>query len=334
MATSMRDVARLAGVSQRTVSNVVNDYVHVKAETRERVREAIAALNYRPNISAQNLRQGKTGVVSLAIPYIAAPYFAALADVVQRITEQRGQTLLINQTGGTRERELLTLEGYNNNLVDGLILSSLTITAEDLAHRGIDLPVVLLGESIDHCGYLHVSIDNVEAATAATKHLADLGRRRIGAVGARLSVTASGPAMRRMQGYAEALSAAGLPVLPDLTFAAADWTRPEGYTVAEQIVREGIKLDALFCFNDTLALGALKAFADLGVRVPDDIAVFGWDDIEEAAYSTPTLSSVAPDLNEIAQRAVDGLQAAIDRRPVDEDEITCRYTLKIRRSTA
>lgn len=334
MATSMRDVARLAGVSQRTVSNVVNDYVHVKAETRERVQEAIRTLKYRPNISAQKLRNGRTGLVALAIPEIAAPYFAELADHLQEQAARRSITLLIDQTGGARDRELLVLDGYRSNIIDGLILSPLAITAADLGHRPLDVPVVLLGESIHDSGFLHVSIDNVAAAAAATEHLLSLGRRRIAAVGAMWAAGTAGPAMRRLQGYLEATSAAGLGVSPSLTFEAPVWTRAQGYEIAADIVDTKKPVDALFCFNDTLALGALRALHDRGVRVPDDIAVMGWDDIEEAAYSIPTLSTVTPDKVEIAARAMAGLLANLETGAAGAQEVTCPFQLTIRESTA
>lgn len=334
MPVSMRDVAKVAGVSQRTVSNVVNDYVHVSPETRERVQQAIRMLNYRPNISAQKLRNGRTGIVALAMPEIAAPYFAELADHLQKYASTHGITLLIDLTGGTRERELLVLEGYQSNIIDGLILSPLAITAGDLAHRPLDVPVILLGESIDHSGFLHVSIDNVAAAAAATNHLIEGGRRRIAAMGAHLKVGISGPAERRLQGYIRATSEAGLALSSRLTLhAETPWTRAQGYRIATELVTAGEPVDAVFCFNDSLALGALKAFQDLGVRVPDDIAVVGWDDIEDAAYSTPTLTSIAPDKAGIAALAVDGLLAALSQSPMSPDEVVCAFELKVRRSS-
>lgn len=171
--------------------------------------------------------------------------------------------------------------------------------AQQLGHpQALDVPVVLLGESIDHAGYLHVSIDNIAAAQAATEHLLATGRRRIAAIGGHLTPGDVGLDKRRLQGYIQAVAGAGLPLDP-LMFDTRAWTRAEGYDDAAQIAqarRTGGKrsVDGLFCFNDSLALGALKAFQDHGVRVPDDVAVVGWDDIEEASYSTPTLTTIAP----------------------------------------
>jgi len=331
MAANMRDVAKLAEVSQRTVSNVVNGYPHVKPETRDRVQRAIVALRYRPNVSARKLRQGRTGMVALAVPEIAAPYFAELANHVQQRAAQRGITLLIDQTGGSRERELLVLDGYRSNIIDGLILSPEAITSFDLANRGLDFPTVLLGESIDRGGVIHVSIDNVAAAREATTHLLSLGRRRIATVGAMPDTI--GPAARRARGYAEAIGAAGLPLAADLSFPTDAWTRATGRAVANALIEQGTKVDAVFCFNDTLALGLIRGLQGLGVRVPDDVAIVGWDDIEECTYSTPSLTSIAPDKAQIASLAIDHLLKRIAGEPLEATEISARYDLAEREST-
>lgn len=331
MPASMRDVAALAGVSQRTVSNVVNNYVHVKPETRRKVLDAIEQLHYRPNILAQRLRQGRTGLVALAVPEIAAPYFAELADHIQRLAHERGVTLLIDQTGGERERERLVLQGYQTHIIDGLILSPLSIDVQDLADPALDFPIVLLGESIAGGPFLHVSVDNVAAARLATEHLIQIGRRRIAAIGAPRESSPMGPAIRRLTGFAETTEAAGLP--SSLQYAPPVWTRREGYRVGRQIIETHADADSVFCFNDLLALGAMKAFADLGVRVPADIAVVGWDDIEEAAYSSPRLTSIAPDKEEIARTAVDGILACLSGLPDGGGDVTAAHQLITRESS-
>lgn len=328
----MRDVAALAGVSQRTVSNVVNDYVHVKPETRARVQRAIDTLKYRPSATARNLRGGRTGLFALALPEIAAPYFAELADLIQRRARERGVTLLIDLTGGTRERELLVLDGFHSNVIDGLILSPLSITASDLENRDLDFPTVLLGESVEPSDVIHVSIDNVEAARVATGHLAGSGRTRIAAIGAVLDIQAMGPAQRRTEGYASALTEAGLAGPDELAFVTSGWTRAEGYRVAADIVDRGVDVDSLFCFNDSLALGAIKALSNRGVRIPDDIAIVGWDDIEEASFSTPTLTTIAPDKAGIAVAAVDKLLDRLAGEETEGTEIVSDFRLIVRES--
>ncbi|MBM0259289.1 LacI family DNA-binding transcriptional regulator, partial [Micromonospora sp. 4G55] len=166
----LKDVAERAGVSVKTVSNVVNGYLHVRPDTRARVEEAIAELNYRPNLSARNLRKGRTGVIALAVPELDIPYFAELARHVVTAAAERGWTVLIDQTGGGAERERVAAAGIGDHMIDGLILSPLALTAEDLA--GLDgTPMVLLGERVDHGPADHVAIDNVAAAREITAHL-------------------------------------------------------------------------------------------------------------------------------------------------------------------
>jgi DNA-binding LacI/PurR family transcriptional regulator len=331
MAVNMRDVAKVAGVSPRTVSNVVSGYVHVRAETRERVQRAIDELKYRPNVSARSLRRGRTGIIALAVPEIAAPYFAELADLIQQRAGDRGVTLLVDQTGASRERELLVLDGYRSHVIDGLILSPMAITLEDLRAQELDFPTVLLGERIQDGGLLHVAVDNVAAARTATRHLVETGRRRIAAVGDADNV---GPAHRRLQGYRAALEEAGLEPDPALTVTTGGWARATGYAAVRALLGRGTAVDALFCFNDVVAQGAIRAVADHGLRVPDDIAVVGWDDIEEAAYTTPSLTSVSPDKAAIATTAVDRLLAQISGEVLGEQEVTCGFELVVRESSA
>ena len=332
-AATSADVAALAGVSARTVSNVVRGYVHVRPETRRRVQEAIEQLHYRPNRSAQSLRRGRTGVIALAIPEIAAPYFAELSDHIQRHAAGHGVTLLIDQTGADRDRELLVLEGYRSHVIDGLILSPMAVRREDLLSHASDLPTVLLGEGIVDSGLLHVAVDNVAAARQATAHLLGCGRRRVAAIGADVAPGSVGPAASRISGYLEALAAAGAPAPSELRVPTGGWFRGTGYRAVTDLITSGVEVDALFCFNDVLAMGALRALADLGLRVPDDVAVVGWDDIEEAAFVSPSLTTVSPDKDAIARTAVDRLLDMVEGRHVPPEGLVCGHRLVVREST-
>jgi DNA-binding LacI/PurR family transcriptional regulator len=317
-------------VSPRTVSNVVRDYVHVAPDTRRRVLSAIEELKYRPNASARSLRRGRTGIIALAVPEIAAPYFAELADLVQRAAGERGVTLLVDQTGGSRDREALVLDGYHTGVIDGLLLSPMSITADDLAEQALQIPTVLLGERVgEGTGLLHVGIDNVAAARSATTHLLERGRRRVAAVGAD-STENLGPASRRLQGYRLALAEAGLPAAPELEIETGSWGHASGYAAVTTLLRGGAPVDGLFCFNDVLALAAVRAVHDAGLHVPDDVAVVGWDDIAVAAYATPTLTTVRPDKAAIARTSVDRLLALVAGERTGEEEVVCGWDLAVR----
>jgi DNA-binding LacI/PurR family transcriptional regulator len=306
----LKDVAERAGVSVKTVSNVVNGYLHVRPDTRARVMEAITALDYRPNISARNLRLGRTGIIALAVPELDIPYFAELAKHVVGAAARHGWTVLIDQTNGDSEQERLVAAGIRDHMIDGLIFSPLALTAADLDAGANATPMVLLGERVAHGPADHVAIDNVAAARDATAHLIGLGRRRIAAVGAQHTAEAA-TARLRLAGYQEALAAAAIAPDEALVAPAAAWHRAEGAAAMRSLLASGPPPDAVVCFNDTLALGALRALHDAGLRVPDDIAVAGFDDIEDGRYSVPTLTTVAPDKAELARVAVDLLAARL-----------------------
>jgi DNA-binding LacI/PurR family transcriptional regulator len=311
----MRDVADRAGVSTKTVSNVVNGYQHVSIATRTRVQLALDELGYEMNVAARHLRSGRTGIIALALPELGQPYFAELAEEIVRYAEKRNLTVLIEQTGGIdadRERQVLT--GTRRHLVDGLIFSPLALEPEELRNVHTDFPVVLLGERVFGGNLDHVSIDNVPAARAATEHLISLGHRRIAALG-RVPEQRLGTASLRLLGYAQALEAAGMEARDVVV--THRWHRDAGAAAAEAVLaRPGPLPDAIFCLNDTLALGALRTLLRAGVRVPDDVALMGFDDLEETRFSFPALSTVAPGLCEIAQVSIDLLEHRMAVGPV------------------
>ncbi|MEU1887787.1 LacI family DNA-binding transcriptional regulator [Micromonospora sp. WMMD987] len=328
----LKDVAERAGVSVKTVSNVVNGYQHVRPDTRARVEAAIAELRYRPNLSARNLRKGRTGVIALAVPELDIPYFAELARHVVAAAADHGWTVLIDQTGGGPERERVAAAGIGDHMIDGLIFSPLSLTADDLT--GLDgLPMVLLGERVDHGTADHVVIDNVTAAREMTAHLVSLGRRRIAAVGAQHTPEGAG-ARLRLAGYTAALAEAGLGYDERLVAATPAWHRADGAAAMRHLLASGARPDAVFCFNDTLALGALRALHEAGLRIPADVAVAGFDDIEDGRFSVPTLTTVAPDKERIARLAVDLLAGRLaGDRDAPPRELTAPHRLTPREST-
>jgi DNA-binding LacI/PurR family transcriptional regulator len=302
--TTLQDVADHVGVSAKTVSNVVNGTGWVTDELKGRVRAALVELGYRPNAAARQLRSGRSGMVAVALPEISQPYFAELASELVRAAQDRSITVLINQTNGDAEAERRLSDGVGIPVMDGLILSALALNADDLAHRLDTTPLVLLGEHIGASPFPHVTVDNTLAARAATEHLIAGGRRRIAAIGAQVS----GPnetSMLRLAGYRDALEAAGLPFDERLIMTVDDFHRSDGAAAAARLIESGRDVDGVFAFNDLLALGAMHAFTERGIRIPADVAVIGFDDIEEGRYSSPTLTSVSPDKAAIARAALD-----------------------------
>ncbi|TQJ31102.1 LacI family DNA-binding transcriptional regulator [Microbacterium sp. SLBN-146] len=316
MNATMHDVARVAGVSIKTVSNVINEYPHVRATTRDRVLVAIKELGYQPNLSARGLRSGKTGVIGLAIPSVREPYFAELADAVIAAAERRGLGVVVDQTNQVREHELDVIAGRRLRLTDGIIFSPVNIGESDAELLKVPFPLVILGESIFGGPTDHVSMHNVSSARAATEHLIAMGRRRIAVIGADddEEANAFGSATLRVRGYHQALQAAGIPADPALVVPAGLWHLQTGAAATRALLDSGATFDGLFALNDTMAVGALRALAEAGVSVPDDVAIIGFDNIDATKFSIPSLSTVDAGRTDIAELAVEMLVERITRK--------------------
>lgn len=309
VSSRLKDVAALAGVSTRTVSNVVSGSGAVAEETRARVQIALDQLGYRPNAAARNLRAGRTGLIGLAIPELHSPYFGELAGLIVEAAQQRSWTVVIDQTFGDREAERRLLEGTGGRLVDGLIISPWSLGPDELTDRDRHVPVVLLGERQAHGLADRVAVDNVLAADEATTHLVQAGRRRIAAIGVQPHLR-NETSQQRLAGYREALRRAGLKPDPTLEQPVETLHRKDGAAAMAVLLEADRRPDAVFAFTDELALGALHVAHERGVRVPGDLAIVGFDGIEDGQYAHPPLTTVVPDKRQIAERA---LQCLADR---------------------
>lgn len=331
MAARLRDVAERAGVSVKTASNVVNNYPHIKPSTRAKVEQAIAELHYRPNLSARRLKHGRAGFLALAVPQMGSPYFAELAAHVSAEATRRGYILLLDVTGADVEAEQLVLEGMRSHVIDGVIFSPLALSAEQIAARSDELPMVLLGERGVPDGYDHVAVDSVAAARAVTDHLLSCGRTRVAAIGRE---SAAGTASVRLAGYQQALAAAGLELDPGLVIGVPHYEREDGRLAMQELLALPDPPDAVFCFNDLMAVGALRACAEAGVKVPEEIAVAGFDDIAEGRYTTPSLTTVSPDLTMLSRSALEVLLDRIEGSAETAREVSVPWRLVVRESTA
>jgi len=294
----------------------------VRPGTRDRVNAAIEKLDYRPNLSARGLRSGRTGVIGLAVPSLRENYFAELADAVIRAAEKRGLGVMVEQTSGSRDAELLAVSSSRPRFLDGLLFSPVSLGQDDAEALATDAPLVLLGERIFDGPTDHVTMHNMSSAQAAVEHLIEIGRRRIAVIGAELDGDdEASSASLRLKGYLRALEQAGIELDPILVrpTAMSQWNRAGGAAATHRLVAEGVDFDAVFALNDTLGLGVLRALVEERVRVPDDVAVIGFDNIDEGKYSIPSMSTVDTGRDEIARIAVDRLIERInekgERRP-------------------
>lgn len=331
---TMRDVAAIARVSIKTVSNVLGDYPYVRPETRARVMEAVDQLGYQINVAARNLRSGRTRALGLAVPELSQAYFAELADAVIRCASTRGYTVFIEQTSARRATEIATIVGMHRHAIDGLIFSPLALGPEDSRYLDVDFPLVVLGERILHSPADHIMMPNEAASEAAVAHMISKGRRRIAVIGTHPD-DPEGTASSRYRGYMGAHRDAGLKIDPALAIDAVEWHRAEGAAAAARLLDSELDFDGLFCFNDALALGAMYELQRQGRRVPDDVAIIGFDDIEDSRFSTPTLTTISPGREEIAQRAVELVVERIEggSRTDGPTQLEVDFALRLRGST-
>ena len=333
MPVTQGDVARRAGVSPRTVSNVVNEFPLVSDELRQRVLRVIDELGYQPNLVARNLRRGRSGLIGLAVPELSAPYFSELAGLDIAEARRHSYTVVVEQTDGDPDREQQLLrQNARGHLFDGLIFSPLGLGRDELRRHAGDTPTVLLGEHLEDGPFDHVGLDNVAAARDATAHLIGLGRRRIAAIGDQ-SLPVGETGQLRSAGYRAALRDGGLRYRPSLVMPASSFHRGSGAQAMTRLLDQPEVPDAVFCYNDLLAVGAMQAVLQRGLRIPDDVAVVGFDDIEEARYAFPALTTVAPDKGALARCAVAQLFARLQDQDAPPASHQVGYALTVRGST-
>ncbi|MEU4389956.1 LacI family DNA-binding transcriptional regulator [Kribbella sp. NPDC023855] len=348
MRATVKDVAKLAGVSPKTVSNVINGVVFVRPETRARVEQALAELDYVPNLSARGLRNGRSGMIGLALPDLLRPYSAEITHLVVELAHQRGWGVQIEQTAAEPQREFELLSKARAHLVDGLILNPINHDDSAVTTAGPLPPVVLIGD-VDQDVVSQVAIDNVAAARDMTRHLLDQGYRRIAAVGTpeipsgssgtgRIggSTDAAGTAAARLRtlGYREALTEAGIDPDPLLEVALDRWSPEGAAAVVGRYLADHEPPEAFFCFTDTIAVGTLSALWTAGLAVPADCAVAGFDNIGESRFTVPPLTTVDFDRRLFVESALDLLAERMADKDTTPRRVMIPHRVITRASTA
>lgn len=300
----MQDVAEKSGVSAQTVSNVVNGRTErVSAETIDRVTKVIDELGYRLNQAARSLRKGTTGIVGLGVPILASEYYGELAERLSHRFRERGIRLVTENTGGAMTAEVESLAASHLETYDGFILAIAASDSADLDRFRPTKPIVLLGERGTSARFDHVLMDNVGGGALATGHLFDRGARSIVALGGSSGASPSVQTLRT-RGYIDAHRARGIPVRADLIVPTDGLGMPGGYRAVSQLVDDGTEFDGVFALTDASALGALRALADRGIRVPHDVQVVGFDNVRASEYSVPRLTTIEPDNDTMADEIV------------------------------
>lgn len=332
----MRDVARLAGVSQPTVSRVLNDAVTtvtISEETRQKVLAAVKELKYRPNMTARSLRTQQTQMIALMIADISNPFYHPIARVIQDIARQHDYDVIIANSDHHYEDERHFLEAVTRRPVDGVIMVPIQLSDEEI-DRFITLtqtPVVVIGVQIKH-PQVDVVWANDEKATfeAVTWLINERSYPQVGFVGIPDTYP---PGLRRWRAYQRAMEEAGLPIEPEFTFFEGDFTLESGRRIARKLMTQPKWPPVVFVVNDLMAIGLILELQDAGYSVPEDIAVMGFDDIPEASIIRPHLTTVAQTPADIGHKLATALFDRIEGRETGAKRILeCSCTLVPRQS--
>jgi LacI family transcriptional regulator len=328
---SIKDVARLAGVSFTTVSHCLNGTRYVSPERRARVEAAVAALDYRHNSLARGLRTRQSGAIGLIIPDVTNPFNAQVARGVQDALDAQGYAVFLCNSDRQPAQELRLLRALDRRQADGVVLDSVGATApllEELRRRR--RPIVLLGSRLDHPAFDRVLVAP-RGAYVAVRHLLERGHRRIALIGGPPAAGEAWPT--KAGGYLAALREAGGEPPPSY-LEWGEYTRQSGHAAALRLLDLPEPPTAIFAANDLMAIGALRALRERARRVPQDVAVAGYDDVPEAAMTIPALTTIAVPAREMGHAAAELL---LDRvrggHAVPARRLELPYRLVVREST-
>ncbi|CAN5304488.1 LacI family DNA-binding transcriptional regulator [soil metagenome] len=331
-ATNVKDVAALAGVSVGTVSNVLNNSKAVAPATAAKVHDAIEKLGFIRNDAARQLRAGQSRTVGMMVLDIANPFFTDIAGGVENALISFNRSLILGNSGQDAAREQSYLDLFEEQRVSGLLITPVGHVLprlERLRQRGT--PVVLVDRHGNVDNFSSVSVDDYRGGELAANHLLDLGRTKIAYIGASNDIL---QVRQRFNGASDALRERGIGRLTQVT--AESMSSQAGRQAAERMLElpPGERPDAVFAANDLIALGALQAFTRAGIRVPDDIALIGYDDIEFAASAAIPLSSVRQPAWEVGRTATELLMAEVEGGSGEYQQVVFQPELVVRESTA
>lgn len=329
---TLEDIGRKAKVSRATVSRVINDHPNISDEVRERVWRIIEETGYQPNIAARTLASSESRILGLVIPAVLAnvfahPYYPQLMQGVAAACNDTDYTLTLFLFQDREEQNRATKRIIGNTLLDGLIINA-DYTDSDFVRSlsRAQMPFVQIGRTDNQNLALHyIDADNYQGACLATQHLIDNGRHRIAQVATAMNMAGND----RDRGYRDTLRDNDLPIHDEL-IVYADFSETKSYKLTKDLLTH--EPDAIFCQSDTMAMGVLRAVQDAGLRVPDDIAIIGFDDLPQAAKTNPPLTTVRQDISGIGYRAVEMLQHLLQNPTSEPQQIRQPVELVVRQS--
>ncbi|MCB0194509.1 MAG: LacI family DNA-binding transcriptional regulator [Anaerolineae bacterium] len=329
---TLQKVAELAGVSRSTVSRVVNHHPSVKPAVRQRVQKVIDETGYHPDPAARSLANQRSGIIGLVIPRVfqslfTDPYYPRLMQGISQACNTHNYILSLFLFHTEDEEQKLTAKLLRQQLVDGIILSALP-AGDPLVPQliGSQMPTVMIGRPLEAQAISYVDVSNVDGADEAVAHLLKLGRQRIATITGPLNTTVG---LDRRQGYRNALRNDDIAV-DEALIVESDFTEAGGYQAARQLLEH--RPDAIFAASDPMAMGALRALRDAGRRVPDDIAIIGFDDLPFAATAHPPLTTVRQPILRQGITAVEMLTDLLESGLRPTRQFTAPTELVIRQS--
>jgi DNA-binding LacI/PurR family transcriptional regulator len=343
---TIQEVAALAGTSTSTVSNLLNGRVgRMRPETRQRIELAMEQLGYQANLAARQLKTGQAPILGLVIPSVANPFWGSFVQSVEEAAIERGYQVLLGNGGRDPKREQRYAESLWSHGVRGVIFGSSPLSLDHilrLVERGLRVVVfdrrLREGDSSAQARIDGISVDNVAGGYMATKHLLDLGHRRIGFISGPLRTSSR---LERLEGYRNALIDAGIRHDPALVWEGTGYTGTgdvEGADIGRDGARALLSMEqrptGLVTINDMYALGAYAGASDIGLRVPDDVSIIGFDDIVMAAIANPPLTTIRQPVASMMKQAVNTLIDRLEGRGTDSAQIvTVPTELVLRKST-
>lgn len=327
---TIADVAKAAGVSVATVSRVMNHSSLVAESTAKVVREAIERLSYVPNQQARNLRRNESKTVLVLLPNITNPYYANVFDGINERAQALGYTLFLCSTE-RQDPEALLKETIEYKRADGAILMHIDRDERWLQKYSDRFPIVQCCEYAAPCDTAHVSVDNYRAGYEATSYLVGLGRRKVGIISSANRMMST---LQRMRGYQDALSDAGIS-LEDRYIACSDesYSYMSSLQAARELLSQPDRPDALFCISDAIALAAVVVAGELGISVPEEVSVVGFDDVIYTQMIHPYLSTMIQPCLALGERAIDMLDQLIAGHPLENRNVVLPHGFIAREST-
>jgi DNA-binding LacI/PurR family transcriptional regulator len=324
MTVSIKDIARVAGVSHSTVSRALSNSSLVNADTRDRIKKLAAEMGYSPHFLARSLVMGRTRSIGLVITTITDPFIAEVVQGIEDAAQYHGYTVVLCSSRSESSREMTAVDTLRSKRVDGVIVTSSRVGALYLEHlERIGVPVVLINNHNEQSGpyTFSIGVDNEHGGYIATQHLIELGHRRIAYI--------TGPAshsddLARLSGYRKALDAANIPFNPSLVLPGTGRTGG-GERALPLLMNNETPPTAAFCYNDMTAIGLMQAAAAMNITVPDDLAVVGFDDIPFASYIKPSLTTVVQLKAEMGLQATEMVLDLIEAKAENMNDFENRF---------